>query len=179
MSIGKGLQRAGMESIHFDGGHLAVRMQKRLDNGEDPVMDYPGVQVFTDMENAMDGGCPGNLIFIYKRFKEIYQWYPQALYILNTRRMEDWIQSLHHHRSGFTETHRKYYGLDTVEQVFDLWRREWKKHHKAVRKFFKGKDNFLEWNIDKDSFKPLADFCGVDEKHFRVEHRSNWRSKVK
>ena len=108
----------------------------------------------------MIGSRPGLLIEPYKRFDYLHRWYPNALFILNTRDREKWIASrVAHVFSGGSVT-ASYVKLLRISeaQVPDFWRAEWESHHTLVRAYFQGAPNFLEFHIEQDDPDKLISF---------------------
>jgi len=160
-SIKGALDAAGIKAVHYDRGYLSGRMWARLDAGEDPIQDYIDFDAFLDTENIQDGFTAGLWLPVYTRFKEIYEWHPDALYILNLRNVDDWIGSRHRHREGYTEAFYPVFNVSSQEEVFDCWRTMYDEHIANVREFFKDKPNFYEWHLE-DGFDGLAEFLDID-----------------
>lgn len=158
-SIHKFMRQAGVRSVHFDDGHLARRVADRIRRGEQPLLDYPLATGFTDMEYI----SPGRIEEPYRRFDILHHWYPNALFILNTRDEDAWIASREQHicktepRGPLTDRYMSYYGC-TRDQLVDLWRADRKAHHARVRAYFRGSDRFLDFRIDRDAGERLRDF---------------------
>lgn len=149
-------------SIHWDGGRLARAMMYRIERGEDPCADYPDITVFTDMI-ALDEER-NILIEVYKEFEALHRWYPDALFILNTRHVEDWIKSRMRHKKGdFLRRYMKIHNLPNADAAAGAWRRDWYSHHARILHFFKDKpENFMIFDIDRDKADKLIAFLGPD-----------------
>jgi len=158
-SIARFFERHGLRSAHWMQGDLAKSLKSDIAAGRRPLADWRGIDVFTDIEYVDSH----QIIEGYKYFKELYQAYPSAVFLLNTRNCEDWIWSRNSHKRGvYTEKYRKYYGLSTSEEVFDLWRLDWHKHHLSVLEFFAKdkRDNLVIWDIGAPNFCELEHKLG-------------------
>jgi hypothetical protein len=155
-SLFRFLVGSGIPSVHWEDGHLAERMGTRMDAGQDPIRDYPRTIGFTDMVAFR----PLKLIEPYKNFVYLHQWHPDALFVLNTRDREKWIDSRAAHEfqgKRHLPAYAAYLGIPE-EQVPDFWRAEWETHHALVRAYFKGNANFLEFDIERDDPQKLVTF---------------------
>lgn len=147
---------SGIRSIHWAGGSLAAQMAARMNAGEDPIRDYPQFVGFTDMTAIR----AGKLIEPNKRFDYLHRWYPDALFILNTRDRENWIASRAAHFTSRGSLLTLYAQILSIPErdVRDFWRAEWKAHHALVRAYFARAHNFLEFDIERDLPAKLVSF---------------------
>lgn len=152
-SLHQFLVESGIESVHWDAGTLARKMTKRMQSGQNPIADYPGVTAFTDMYHIDDH----NLFEPFKNFQYLEQWFPQACFILNTRPKEKWIKSrkthiapilFGHDRESLLLRNEIYFGL-SADEVEVYWSKDWDVHLANVRAYFKGSDRLLEIDIEK------------------------------
>ena len=156
VSLHKFLLFSGLWSLHWGQEILAKRIAARMDAGQDPIMDFARAIGFTDMIASR----PGLLIEPYKRFDYLHRWYPNALFVLNTRDREKWIDSraaFDFHGGGLTATYAKVLKISEA-QVPDFWRAEWETHHALVRAYFASAPNFLEFHIERDDPQKLISF---------------------
>ena len=95
-------------------------------------------------------------------FRELFQSYPSAYFILNNRDTGDWIKSRQNHHSGlFSERHLKIRGIKTTEELSQAWASEKSRHEHEVREFFADHPRFLEIDInDQDVPSKLGKFLG-------------------
>jgi len=156
----------GLPSVHFVRGEgnrklseipgvVARDMLINMTTGRRPFEGYEEFVLFTDIM-----GPPNNPIFEGQfYFKEIYDAYPNAVFILNTRNEDDWVHSrLQHGKGRLAEKFQKHYHLKDESEVIDLWRRQWRAHHAAVTKFFSDKkDQFIYFDIDRHDGTMLAE----------------------
>jgi hypothetical protein len=156
LSLHKFLLSSGLRSLHWAEELLAVKIANRIDAGQDPIKDFPRAIGFTDMVGARDG----LLVEPYKRFDYLHRWYPNALFILNTRDREKWIDSRSAHQypgGGLIKGYANYLRIPE-SRVPDFWRAEWYVHHIQVRAYFAGAPNFLEFHIERDDPQKLTSF---------------------
>jgi len=159
-SIAMFFSRNGVKTRHWARNELAINIARRRAAFEDPVADYPNVVLFTDMECVSDRKGP--LIEAYKWFDYFHAWYPDAYFILNTRHVEDWIQSrLKHGR--YLQNYRWHSGVEDVSVITERWRQDWYLHHYNVHRFFSDKPGrLLVFDIDRDGPRKLCDFVAAD-----------------
>ncbi|MAU85077.1 MAG: hypothetical protein CMA21_00515 [Euryarchaeota archaeon] len=101
-----------------------------------------------------------NPIYAFENFRELDKQYPGSKFILNTRNVEDWINS----RIRFLE--RGYFYCkhgerfhNTQEALNQCWREHWDEHTSNVREYFTNRpEDLLEFDLDKDGPEKIADF---------------------
>ena len=155
----------GISSVHWDEGRLAQRMFENRANGNDLLAGYPEFDVFTDME-SLDGI---QHLEAYKLYPELAAQYPDAVFILNTRDREAWINSRFGHRKGeYAARFKQYLGTDSDAELADAWRRDWDAHHARVVEFFSGKPHrFFICRIETD----LPDLLNEKIPEFRLDRK--------
>ncbi len=149
----------GYKTAHWEFGKLAQDLQRDLSEGRQPFHNWQHVDVFTDMEFLSDTEHFEG----FRHFRALYAAYPDALFILNTRNMENWIRSRIKHADGYYLTayqHQKGYG--SKNRVIDEWRRNWLRHHLDVMEFFvkHRRRQLLIWNIRRPNFSLLSRMMG-------------------
>lgn len=147
-------EQNGLRCVHWDGGRLAKAMFENLKTGRSLIHGYNDFQVFTDMEYTPSDGSAS--LQGFKLYPELAAEFTDALFILNTRDREAWIQSRVNHRSGkpqaYLEKWKRIYHTADVNEVTARWREDWDQHHRAVEEFFSGKSyRLLVFNIELDS----------------------------
>lgn len=153
-SISHFFKRHGLVTADWALGDLAKSIKADLEAGDALLQNWPDVNVFSDMEYVH----AVKMIEGYKYFRELHTQFPDAMFILNTRNGEAWIKSRDGHGDGaYTSAYRRYYGCDTVEQVYDRWRIDWYEHHAAVLNYFSGPlaNRLFVWDIDRPDFDGL------------------------
>ena len=103
-------------------------------------------------------------------FKDLYNMYPDALYILTTRDEKKWLNSTIKYKwladnmvcrcPGYGMFCKNFYNFDFSIETF-------RKYNQDVLDFFKGKEEqLLVMNIpDGDGYEKLCPFLGVEHKH--------------
>jgi hypothetical protein len=144
------LQANGVNSVHWDQGRLAERIFRNFANGDALLRGYEAFVAFTDMEFLDETGrC---YLEAYKLFPYFAGQYPDAVFILNTRDREDWIRSrLAHGTRPYVARHMTYYDVATEDELTEIWRDEWERHHRRVIEFFSNKPyRFFICRIETD-----------------------------
>ena len=111
--------------------------------------------------------------WISDNFKTLYENYPNAKFIFNTRNEDDWIESNKRHRSQLTDDDikdSKWKNYNEEEQ-----RLYHKIHSKLVLDFFEDKpDELLVLDIcGGDGYEKLCPFLGIDipDESFPLKHK--------
>jgi hypothetical protein len=105
----------------------------------------------------------GKFVEANKWFKNIYEHYPDSYYVLNTRPMGNWIKSRANH-GDFLQRYINWTDCKSREEALERWRISYRSHHSEVETFFKGKNNFLKFDIEEDNVQKLVDFLSADYK---------------
>lgn len=120
---------------------------------------------FLDMEYYVDG--QGDRYVSLEFYQQLYEQYPEAIFILNERNVDDWLFSRKNHLSG-RYIERNMIGMAlTEDEVIELWRLQYLTHIESVLQFFstRATAKFIHLNIDKDQSNKLANSLkgfGVD-----------------
>jgi hypothetical protein len=139
----------GVNSVHWDSGRLAQRIFTNLANGDELLAGYENFDAFTDME-FLDGAGVFHLE-AYKLFPYFAAQYPDAVFILNTRDREAWIRSRFNRTVPYAARWRTCYNIASDEDLADIWRAEWERHHRRVTEFFAGTSyRFFVCRIETD-----------------------------
>jgi hypothetical protein len=141
----------GIKSLHWDKGRLAQHIFRNLANGDELLTGYEDFQAFTDMEFLDDAGT--HHLEAYKLFPYFATQYPDGVFILNTRDREAWIRSRfsHFNNVSYPALWKSCYGIASDDDLADLWRAEWERHHRRVTEFFSGKSyRFFVCRIETD-----------------------------
>ena len=186
-SLHRFFKRAGYRSLHWDRGRLAMTMERNARAGAPIMAGYEDHEVFSDMFYH----CVHVSIHANRYFREIAEQEPDARFILNVRDEDRWVQSLSYwHNTGvFMEpddhgmpcdpplcvwepvrAELRQFGLDTVEQVHDLWRRRWREHIAAVVDEL-SPERLLVFDIERDDPLALCRFVGLPDRQAR-----HWRA---
>jgi hypothetical protein len=112
-----------------------------------------------DLENHAEG------IYISRYFKDLYESYPNYLFILTTRSCEKWIQSrLLHHGGRYVRRAMEHTCIHDLDQLCNHWRAEFYQYHLDVTRFFENKTNFYIHSLETIDVKGLVEFLGNDFK---------------
>ncbi len=146
-------------------------MNARLSAGTDPIADYPDGVFFGDMWNWKAD------VNIFLRYRELYNYYPDAYYVLNVRPVDKQVESMMAHRNGFMrDGHMKMFGV-TEKELRAHWRAEIFRHRLEVLKFFSDRPGKLLVFHIEDGPKDLIDFVAPDfdlnADHWEVIGRRN------
>jgi hypothetical protein len=161
--------------VHWDQGRLAARIFRNFANGDALLRGYEAFEAFTDMEFLDETGrC---YLEAYKLFPYFAIQYPDAVFILNTRDREDWIRSrLAHGARPYVARHMIYYDVATEDELTEIWRDEWERHHRRVIEFFSHRPNrFFICGIETDLPQRLNEEIpelGLDERRYNQLNRT-------
>jgi hypothetical protein len=129
----------GWRTAHWRKGVLALAVYENLTYGRSLVTGFQNLEVFTDMEFV-----ERHFVFeAYKLFPYFAEEFPNAVFILNTRDRDDWLQSRFNHSPGYVERWKAVIGAKTDGQLADWWLRDWDDHHERVRSFFRDRPQRL------------------------------------
>lgn len=171
-SLHKFLLKNNINSVHFKRGEIARTIFKNYNSGEPLLTGLDDYQAFTDME-WVTHEC--ELSVGTDLYKELYQEYPDAVFILNTRNIDKWLKSRISHNGGsYLSRYRSILDLPK-DNIIEHWRERYLKHISDVELFFSdNKDaNFIHWKIDDCENHQLADFliqAGFDIRNKIVPH---------
>lgn len=154
-------------SVHWDHGLLAQRIEANIVARRSPLLGYDQVYAFFDME----GFGRGRIVEAFKYFPAFYQSYPDAIFILNTRLRDRWIESRLAHAGGsYAKIHMEVKRLSSTEALIRYWQDDWDRHHNEVRSFFAHRGRLVEFNIEQDNAQTLISAIpelNLDPSHFK------------
>jgi len=143
----------GVPSVHWGGGLVATRIMANICQGLPPAAGYGGTVAFFDMELV----TKEIMVEAFKAFPKLYAAHPDAVFILNTRSRDAWIESRLAHAGGdYARAYQAAIGAPTREALVGYWADEWERHHFRVRNFFSGRGRLVEFNIETDGPEKLA-----------------------
>jgi hypothetical protein len=160
-------KECGLKSVHWDNGFIAKKIIENINKNEMPLKDVNQYTCYTDVEYNYQ------YPFI-EHYKLLDQKYPNSLFILNTRKKENWIKSRIRHMNGLylknyiilkTEKEKR---IISQKEAVGYWEKEWDLHHKEVQEYFNSSPNFLIFDIENESYK-LIEFLnkwGINAKKF-------------
>ncbi len=137
-----------IKSIHWDSGKLSRKIFDNFECKKGLITGYEKYQAFTDMVDVDE--------FFEKEvhvdlFTNLYDEFPDSIYIFNDRNLEQWIESRMAHGGGqYALYAQKRLGVKSLDDVKSYWLRRYDEHKKRVISFFKGKENFVHLYIDDE-----------------------------
>lgn len=142
------LQMNGIPARHWEKGALAEDIAFSKAAGRAPLAPWAGDTVaFTDMESARNLNLP--IIEAFKDYAFLDQYFPGAIFLLNTRRVDDWVNSRYLHRNGaYARAFAHHLGVG-LGDLGDIWRADWHAHLAGCRAHFAGRPEFVEIDIDE------------------------------
>lgn len=96
-------------------------------------------------------------------YKELYELFPEAKYILTYRDPDTWIDSVVRYFAKIRiPMHQQIYGVPCAEGYEEVYMEVYKKYNDDIQNFFKGKTNFLKMEIGKNfDYNTLGQFLGL------------------
>ncbi len=137
----------GYKSLHWGGqvtrDLVADALEKNL-----PLLTYlePQCRAFSDIE------------ILAKNFELLDTQYPDSRYVLTVRPIESWLESREKHvkKNMRTKKEGKYNG-SFLKIDKDQWRHHYVTHHRKVREYFSGRNDFIEIDIiSGDGWEPIC-----------------------
>ncbi|WP_242155134.1 sulfotransferase family protein [Aestuariivivens sediminis] len=98
-------------------------------------------------------------------YKELYEIYPEAKYILTLRNTNTWIRSVVTYFASIRiPLHKTIYGVPCAEGYEFRYKEVYEQTNARILKFFKNKPNFLVMEMEKDfNYQTLCGFLNIDE----------------
>ncbi|GGF61234.1 hypothetical protein GCM10011402_11480 [Paracoccus acridae] len=145
--IAKLFQMNGYPAIHWAEGALAEDIAWSKLTGVKPLQPWADTVAFTDMESVRYLNMP--IVEAFKEFRFLDESHPGSVFLLNTRRIEDWVISRYMHRGGsYARAYAQIRGV-AVADLADLWAAEWEAHLADCRAYFADRAEFVEIDIDQ------------------------------
>jgi hypothetical protein len=140
---------SGLNSIHWGDGNVASKIDANIKQNKPPLDGVDKYDCYTDVENVTTNTFP--LIDYYELLDKAY---PNSLFILNTRPLDNWIKSRLNHQSGsYANTFKNVLGVTTDEELITIWSEQWTEHHNKAIDYFKNSDNFIIFDIETEGDK--------------------------
>lgn len=162
-----------LKCLHWDYGKIAYTIKENHKNNRWLLTGYEHIDVFTDMECRIVRNNMYELVYGYKYFDILDKQYPDSKFILNTRNIDNWIDSRLKHTSGYiiddTDqklikklnpeiSYYKRYSLN-IDEVINIWRQQWHEHHDNVLNYFHKKQNqLLIYDIEINDISKIIEF---------------------
>ncbi|WP_234571670.1 sulfotransferase family protein [Rhodohalobacter sp. 614A] len=121
-------------------------------------------------------------------YKELYEMYPDAYFILTIRPDENWIKSVLSHFSERENSsyHKWIYGHSDPKMNKEIYLSTYQRHNREVREFFSDKPNFLEIELkEKDKWEKICALLGIRKPMVKFPHvntissRNRFNTKLK
>lgn len=159
-------------SIHWDKGNIARRIEDNYNNNKLLLSEIEQYGAYFDVECMFPRENKHPIYPFITYYKILDQQYPNSKFILNTRKMENWLKS----RSNFIfkynarnvvsymDTCCKAYKMTPLE-VTNKWSNDWISHHLSVVNYFSDRpDDLLIYDMEADNkaaeFNKLKEFFG-------------------
>lgn len=159
-SLHEAFKILGFKSVHFlddKGRNIKDIIEENYYNNEDILKGISHYDAFSDWDHDETS----HLIF-----KEFDQQYPNSKFILNTRNLEDWLNSRENHVLRNQKSFSKNFISKKSWLKVDLnsWTIHYRRHHQAVYEYFKGRESdLLIFDVTKgDSWDKLCDFLEIE-----------------
>ena len=173
-------QANGLKSLHWGRGSIAAGIEAAYLEGK-PLLSYTdGYFVYGDMEfveveseskkilkkkpfRRLYKNLSKNKfipIYAFERFRELDKQYPGSRFILNTRNVEEWVNSRIRflERGYFYCKHGNNYH-SSQKELNQCWIKHWNEHILDVKEYFSERpEDLLEFDLDKDSPQKIANF---------------------
>ena len=129
----------GIKSVHWltEGRkNICLLATKNLSNNK-KMFDGIDYTFYSDMEFVSSN----KIIYLYEYFRTIDEQYPDSKFILNTRDVDDWINSRLNHQGPhqvkpYIERCMDYYKCNT-EEVVEIWKEHYHNHIRNILEYFK------------------------------------------
>lgn len=148
--------RLGLNSAHNEGGKLACRLKENLESGQYILSGIDEYDAYTDL-HYIDGEVE---IEGYKYFDVICEQVENSIFVLNTRNMDDWIESCRNHL-GLFDGLSSVHGIDE-HGIEELLKERWVQHHEKVLDRVPA-NRLLIFDIDKDDARKIDRFLGASK----------------
>lgn len=98
-------------------------------------------------------------------YKQLFELYPEAYFILTVRDPQSWIQSVVQFFGSIRfPLHQKIYGVPCAEGYESRYLEVYQQNNKEVQFFFSGKPHFLVMDMKKDfNYETLCGFLNIQD----------------
>lgn len=163
-SLHRWFKGSGIRSLHH-GGHrrknnIATRITQNVDRGRAALHGFDHFEAFSDLTYT----DPTQTINGNAFFRELYQGYPDAYFILNFRPTEAWIKSRRGHGAGsLVARTQQIHGLASTEAIEDIWHDLHQTRLADIRAFFSDKAaRFLDVEMNETASDRISAFLAPD-----------------
>jgi hypothetical protein len=158
-SLHEAFKILGFKSVHYtddEGNNIKEIIENNFLAGDNIIKGLEGYDAFSDWDR------PPHTVNIVKEFDKQY---PGSIYILNTRNLDDWLNSREKHVRKNQERKRKNPDEDIGWLKIDRtgWENEFNSHYNEINKYFEGrKDDLLVFDVTKgDGWEKLCPFLDL------------------
>lgn len=151
VSFTHALTAVGYNVAPWKGKDYTAKLIFKANNESKPILYYlQNYDAFVETSYITDKEWLMPTVVFYKKF---YYHYPDSLFILNHRNVDNHVKSIQNWIS-LEQRLRK-------NGISDLYRFV-TNHNRNIESFYKNKRNFLSFNIERDSDEKLSDFIGKE-----------------
>ena len=139
---------------HWGNGAFAEDIFYSKQSNRIPFRQWSRAHFISDMECVHLMHKP--MLEGFKEYRYLAKCFPQAIFILNERNVEEWIASRFCHQNG---DYRKFHALHLgvrEDELPEIWYSDWMSHIKECVNFFEGNDRFFRFNLDDDAVEGLC-----------------------
>ena len=163
LSFYESLKIAGFKTAHYynsDGKIIGDLISMALAEGKKLLHYVDSFDAITQMDCYRYESfiCPQTLYWIFDK------QYPGTKFILNTRNFSDHIRSI----AYWGDLIHRMNGHIDVPAFFAS-------HYNGVRRYFRHRDNFIEYNLDSDKEEKLSSFLGREIKLVHI-NKTNYEA---
>lgn len=157
-------RRNGVAAMHWDKGDVGHAIRYNAVTGRRPLEGHEDYVFYSDLM-----GPRGQPVFEgHFYYRALFEAYPDALFILNTRNVDNWVKSRMRHPE-FIQRFSRAYGIEGPDAVETMWREMWDAHHREVRAFFADKPGqLLDFDIETQGPEVIAEFV---KEHYTLDPR--------
>ena len=161
---------SGLRSVHWDKGIVAQKIVYNMAHNKKMLDGIDQYDCYTDIEHMQSLSFP-----LIEHYESLDKDYPNSLFILNTRPIDNWIKSRLNHRQGlYLKEYKQASQIESDEEIVENWKTHWYNHHKQVLEYFENKKNFLFFDIEKEPEK-IIEFLkkwGVEASKLPHSHKT-------
>jgi hypothetical protein len=141
MSLTQAFNDVNINAGHWateSGSYIGELMIEALKANKPLFYFLPQYEAFTQMDvcNLDRGLCIFPQVHL---FELLYRQYPDSMFILNYRNIDDHIRNICNW--GNLKNRMCHFGIENLEEFIS-------DHYRNIRRFFAGKQNFVEFDID-------------------------------
>ncbi|MEC7761598.1 MAG: glycosyl transferase family 90 [Pseudomonadota bacterium] len=145
----------GYEVASWEGGELAREIFYAKSASWKPFIGRSRTTLFSNLECVHDPSAP--MLEGFKHFAYLSKVFPDALFLLDRRNLEDWLAARAAHQDGrYLSYFASYYGL-TEQGVLDRWAEDWSRHYERCDAFFGNSARLIRFDLEHEGSVDLID----------------------